>query len=134
MKFLILTSILLSGCGIMPANQAVTDQKTSQEFKDIAKEIETLNIKATAIQSTVNNQVNMYQRDAEQAKTDREQGRREQRSADKYVGALLAFTAAMVLIGFCTDSLLSGKYKMLALLAAGGLMIGGVMVLLLWPY
>ena len=136
-KVMILTSMLLmlSGCPWGGnGNQADISPESKTMIKDLARDVGELNVKTEQTLNTLNKQTNIYARDKEQAKTDREQDKRASRSANKYVGACFAFLIAMVLIGFCTDKMVEGKYKFLAMMVAGGMMIGGVGVLLLWPY
>ena len=85
----------------------------------LAETIESLSQQITQLQTTINTQTTNYQRDAEQAKTDR-----------RVFGCLIAVIAAFGITGFCTKICFTGIYRMAALGVAGLLALGGVMFLM----
>ena len=143
-KAMILTStlLMLSGCSWCPwfddgdgGNQAELNPEAKTMIKDLARDVGELNVKTEQTLNTLNKQTNIYARDKEQAKTDREQDKRASRSANKYVAACFAFLVAIILMGICTAPMIDNpKYKAIAMIVAFGLLTGGVSAVMFWPY
>lgn len=136
---LLLTGALIAAfcSGCMPgrgANEAVITPVATTEAPVTAEHIENLDQKLTQIQNTQSTQIQNYARDVEQAKTDRAINKSRARSGDKYFGALAAILAAFAVFGWCTERVLKGWRRDIALVAAGSLIAFAIAVVMVWPY
>jgi len=107
--------LMIMGCP--PSGQQRADVKpeaTVSPNVEISGQLGTLDQKITQMQTTMTTMTSNYQRDAEQAKTDR-----------RIFGALLGLLGATTILGFCTNKCLTGYYRMGALGVAALLVLGG---------
>ena len=134
MAILIPIAIILSGCMGRPQQAATQTPVSTTEAPVTAEHIEKLDQKITQVQHTLSVQTTNYARDAEQAKTDRALNQARARSGDKYFGALAAILAAFAVFGWCTEKVLKGWRRDIALVAAGGAICFAIVAVMVWPY
>ena len=135
MKYMLIPLVLfLSGCMARPQQAATQTPVSTTEAPVTAEHIEKLDQKITQVQHTLSVQTTNYARDAEQARTDRARDRATARSGDKYFGAVAAILAAFAVFGWCTEKVLKGWRRDIALVAAGGAIAFAIAVVMVWPY
>ncbi len=125
---------LLAGCMARPQQAATQTPVSTTEAPVTAEHIEKLDQKVSQVQETLSVQTTNYARDAEQAKTDRALNKARARSGDKYFGAVAAILAAFAVFGWCTEKVLSGWRRDIALVAAGGAICFAIVAVMVWPY
>ena len=131
---IILTAAFLGGCMARPQQAATQTPTATTEAPVTAEHIEKLDQKISQVQNTLSVQTTNYARDAEQAKTDRALNQARARSGDKYFGAVAAILVAFAIFGWCTEKVLEGWRRDVALVAAGTACAFAVAVVMLWPY
>lgn len=116
---ILLCLFALTGSACPPSGQKSTVSPTAKTDAPVdvpvtANDIGTLeqNIlqKLTTIQTTISNQTTNYQRDREQAKTDR-----------RVFAAIIAMICAGAVVGWCSPACLKGLPRIIALAGAGAL-------------
>ena len=135
MKYMLIPLVLfLGGCMARPQQAATQTPVSTTEAPVTAEHIEKLDQKITQVQNTLSVQTTNYARDAEQAKTDRALNQARARSGDKYFGAVAAILAAFAVFGWCTEKVLKGWRRDIALAAAGGAIAFAIATVMVWPY
>ena len=127
-------AIFLAGCMGRPQQAATQTPVSTTEAPVTAEHIEKLDQKISQVQHTLSVQTTNYARDAEQAKTDRALNQARARSGDKYFGAIVAVLAAFAVFGWCTEKVLKGWRRDIALAAAGGAIAFAIAAIMVWPY
>ena len=127
-------AICLAGCAARPQQAATQTPVSTTKAPVTAEHIEKLDQKISQVQHTLSVQTTNYARDAEQAKTDRALNQAQARSGDKYFGAVAAILAAFAVFGWCTEKVLSGWRRDVALVAAGGAICFAIVAVMVWPY
>jgi len=125
---------LLAGCATRPQQAATQTPVSTTDAPVTAEHIEKLDQKISQVQNTLSVQTTNYARDTEQAKTDRALNYTRARSGDKYFGAVAAILAAFAVFGWCTEKVLSGWRRDVALVAAGGAICFAIVAVMVWPY
>jgi len=135
LAILLLALACLGGCATRPQQAAdLTPTATAMPNVDISGKLDTLDQKITQVQHTQSTQTSIYARDSEQAKTDRAKDVTAARTGRKYFGAVVAILAAFAVFGWCTEQVLSGWRRDIALVAAGGAICFAIVAVMVWPY
>lgn len=125
-------TINMGGCAMAtPANKAVITPVSTVDAPVIAEQIENLTQKVSQVQTTLSTQTTNYARDAEQAKTDRQIAAASTNTQNKWFGAMLAVMAAFAVFGWCTERVLKGWRRDVALVAAGGAIACAILIVML---
>ena len=127
-------AICLAGCMARPQQAATQTPTSTTEAPVIAEKIDRLDQKISQVQHTQSIQTTNYARDTEQAKTDRALNQARARSGDKYFGAVVAILAAFAVFGWCTEKVLEGWRRDIALVAAGGAIAFAIVTVMVLPY